>query len=154
MRARPRARWLWLATAVLAVVASTLAVVAYTTWRGAEDTRAATRPLAARAARLDGDVRDADTVIDRLTWLSAALRSQDDATRAAVEAANQAATQYNTAQAGIAAAVAATSGATAVALQQTTSDVRRTVDDATSALSQLTAEPVIDGSTPTGDASG
>jgi prefoldin subunit 5 len=86
------------AAAVLVVVAIGLGVVAYLTYQDARDTRAATRPLATRVAQLDADVTAADSAIDRLTALFAAVRAQADATKAAVDATNQAASNYNQAE--------------------------------------------------------
>jgi hypothetical protein len=130
-------RWLAVLTILLVVVAIGLGVFAFLTWHDANDIRDATKPLEARTAQLHADVGTADTAIDRLTELFAAVKAQSDATATAVDTANKAAQQYNTAQTGIADAFGANVASVGTALTQSTTAVRTAAENARGVLGDL-----------------
>jgi hypothetical protein len=121
-------------TVLFVVAAGALGALALTTYSSARDTRAATRPLAARVASLDRELSESDVAIDRLTALFLLIRAQSDDTKAAVDATNAAAAHYNHAETGIADALGADAANALAALTQATTAVRTAADDARTAL--------------------
>jgi selenocysteine lyase/cysteine desulfurase len=125
------------AATVLVLVAVGLLVVAFITYRDAQDSRDATRPLEARAAALRVDLAGANRAVDRLTELFAAIRTQADATKTAVDTTNQAAVRYNQAERRIADALGAEASDAVAALAQATTAVRAAADEAKTAVTAL-----------------
>ena len=125
------------AATVLVLVAVGLLVVAFITYRDAQDSRDATRPLEARAAALQVDLAGANRAVDRLTELFAAIRTQADATKTAVDTTNQAAVRYNQAERRIADALGAEASDAVAALAQATTAVRAAADEAKTAVTAL-----------------
>lgn len=122
---------------VLVLVAAGLGVFAVLTYQDAQDTRDASRPLEARAAKLRADVSTSDVAIDDLAALFFAIQEQSTATANAVTATNKAAAQYNSAEAGIADALGAEATAALDALAKATTTVTLAADDARAAVAKL-----------------
>jgi len=122
---------------VLVLVAAGLGVFAVLTYQDAQDTRDASRPLEARAAKLRADVSTSDVAIDDLAALFFAIQEQSTATANAVTATNKAAAQYNSAEAGIADALGAEATAALDALAKATTTVKLAADDARAAVAKL-----------------
>lgn len=122
---------------VLVLVAAGLGVFAVLTYQDAQDTRDASRPLEARAAKLRADVSTSDVAIDDLAALFFAIQEQSTATANAVTATNKAAAQYNSAEAGIADALGAEATAALDALAKATTTVKLAADDARAAVAAL-----------------
>ena len=122
---------------VLVLVAAGFGVFAVLTYQDAQDTRDASRPLEARAAKLRADVSTSDVAIDDLAALFFAIQEQSTATANAVTATNKAAAQYNSAEAGIADALGAEATAALDALAKATTTVKLAADDARAAVAKL-----------------
>ena len=122
---------------VLVLVTAGLGVLALLTYQDAQDTRDASRPLEARAAKLRADVSTSDVAIDDLAALFFAIQEQTTATANAVTATNQAAAQYNSAEAGIADALGAEATAALDALAKATTTVKLAADEARAAVAAL-----------------
>ncbi len=123
---------------VLVLVAAGLGVLAFLTYQDGQDTRDASRPLEARAAKLRADLSSSDTAIDDLAALFFAIQEQNTATETAVTATNKAAAQYNNAEDGIADALGAEATAALDALTQATTTVKLAADEARNAVAALT----------------
>lgn len=130
---------------VLALAAAGLGVFAFVAHQDAQDTRDASRPLETRAARLRADLSASDVAIDDLSALFIAIRTQNDATAAAVAATNKAAMQYNNAQAGIADALGAEATDALTALGQATAAVKTAAAQAEAAITGLGAGDTTNG---------